>query len=140
MNGNMAKVDDILAAIERADPTRARSPLRLWMRDNHDAFAARLKLKRPDWAGLARVFAERNLMDGKGQPPQAETARKTWQRVVAEVTRTRSQSEFAPPAVPPLELTLPASQPPMAAEIIKPAAAPRPIQRRTFLPSTPKRS
>jgi hypothetical protein len=93
----MKKKIDVLEAIDRADPTRARSPLRLWMRDNYAAFAARLESKRPDWGGLAKIFAEADLMDGEGNPPKSETARKTWQRVVADKKRQQTNKpERAP--------------------------------------------
>ena len=78
----MARAKDILEAIDRAAAMGARSPVSVWMRENYDAFAARLAGRRADWRVLARVFADAGLTDNAGQPPKPETVRKTWQRVV----------------------------------------------------------
>jgi hypothetical protein len=81
---------DILSAIDKADPTLRKSRLAAWMRANHDALDARLRGHRTVWSKLAAVFAEQGLVDSRGKPPTAEGARKTWQRVKAEIKRERA--------------------------------------------------
>jgi hypothetical protein len=94
----------VLEAIDKLDSLRVRSGLAIWMRDNHDAFADRLSRKLPDWAVLAKLFGEAGLTDRYGNPPKAETARKTWQRVRNEVKSARGngpdQGAFPPVSKP----------------------------------------
>ena len=85
----MARNKDILDAIDKADPTLRKSRLAAWMRANHDALDARLRGHRTVWSKLAAVFAEQGLVDARGNPPTAEGARKTWQRIKREVQRER---------------------------------------------------
>jgi hypothetical protein len=85
----MTRGKGVLEAIDKLDSLRVRSGLAIWMRDNHDAFADRLSRKLPDWVVLAKLFGEAGLTDRYGNPPKAETARKTWQRVRNEVKNAR---------------------------------------------------
>ena len=85
----MARNKDILDAIDKADPTLRKSRLAAWMRANHDALDVRLRGHRTVWSKLAAVFAEQGLVDARGNPPTAEGARKTWQRIKREVQRER---------------------------------------------------
>jgi hypothetical protein len=101
---------NILAAIDKANPMRSRSPLARWMLQNHDAFAARYTARQADWTVLARVFAEAGLTDAEGNPPNSVTARKTWQRV-RQMVRHQQIQQQAPPGEP-SETRHPASQPP----------------------------
>jgi len=89
------KENDVLAAIDRSE-LRVRSSLAVWMKTNHDAFAARLKERSADWSVLARLFSEANLTDRRGNPPKPETARKIWQRVRKEVGETRRSMVVRP--------------------------------------------
>jgi hypothetical protein len=82
--------DEILDAIDRADAMGARSTLSLWMRENHDGFAARLAVRRADWTVLAALFEKAGLTDGEGKTASAETARKTWHRVRQHMARVRA--------------------------------------------------
>jgi hypothetical protein len=106
----MAAEKNILAAIDKANPMRARSPLARWMLQNYDAFAARYTPRRADWSVLAQVFAEAGLTDADGKPLNRVTARKTWQRVqqmrrqmaLAESPQTRQPPSPSPTAAVPL--------------------------------------
>jgi hypothetical protein len=108
--GAMAAEKNILAAIDKANPMRARSPLARWMLQNYAAFAARYTPRRADWSVLAQVFAEAGLTDADGKPLNRVTARKTWQRVqqmqkqmaLAESPQTRHPPSPSPTAAVPL--------------------------------------
>jgi hypothetical protein len=93
----MAQTDDILDAIDRTNTMGARSTLSRWMRENHDAFAARLAVRRADWTVLAALFENAGLTDGEGKTATAETARKTWQRVRQHVARVRASLPVSSP-------------------------------------------
>jgi hypothetical protein len=88
----MAQTDDILDAIDRAAAMGARSPVSRWMRENHDAFAARLAVRRANWIALAGLFEKAGLTDGDGKTITAETARKTWLRVRQHMARVRAST------------------------------------------------
>lgn len=92
----MARVKDVLTAIDTADVLTARSPLQEWMRANHDAFAARLANRRADWAVLAKLFTEAGLTNRYGAALEAETARKTWLRVRQQVKEARVKRQVRP--------------------------------------------
>lgn len=69
------------------------------MRQNHDAFAARLSERIADWDVLVRLFADAGLTDRYGRAPKPETARKTWQRVRHKVQDARTKAPVpAPPS------------------------------------------
>lgn len=70
------------------------------MRQNHDAFAARLSERIADWDVLVKLFADAGLTDRYGKPAKPETARKTWQRVRHKVqdARTKAPAPVPPPA------------------------------------------
>jgi hypothetical protein len=100
----MAAEKDILAAIDKANPMRARSPLARWMLQNYAAFAARYSPRRADWSVLAQVFAEAGLTDADGKPLNRVTARKTWQRVQQmqkQMALAVSPQTRQPPSRPP---------------------------------------
>lgn len=98
----MARDDDLLRAIDQTDTLRSKSSLEAWMRQNHDAFAARLSERIADWSVLVKLFADAGLTDRYGKPPKPETARKTWQRVRHKVqdARTKAPAPAPPPAAP----------------------------------------
>ena len=107
----MASDDDIFAAIDKADPTLSRSRLSQWMRQNHDALDRRLRGHRTVWSKLVSVFVEQGLTDANGNPPNAETARKTWQRIKREVRQGREAGLSSMEAGPALrQPTPPAAQ------------------------------
>ena len=82
--GEMADVDDILAALKR-QPSRVRgghSPVYLWLWQHHEHLKGELTLpRRMDWSALAGELGRRGIMDGNGKPPTAERTRKAWWQV-----------------------------------------------------------
>jgi hypothetical protein len=100
---------DILDAITRAGLQR-RGTLREWMIANRDAFARKLTVYKPDWQVLAKVFADAGLLDQRGNPPTAEAARKTWQRLNKEAKAgpppksARAGRSLSTPPLPPQTL------------------------------------
>lgn len=93
----MARGIDVLRAIDRSESLRTKSSLERWMRENHDAFAARLKQRIADWDVLVKFFADAKLTDRYGNPPKPETARKTWQRVRKKIQDARAKEAARPP-------------------------------------------
>ncbi len=87
----MAHGKDLLDAIDRSVLLRSRSLLSAWMRENHDAFKARLDARFPDWKVLADLFADAGLTDRYGNKPKPESARKLWQRIKREIEIERSK-------------------------------------------------
>jgi len=132
--GAMDDDNDILAAIDKANPMRARSPLARWMLRNYDAFAARYTARRADWSVLAQVFADAGLTDADGKPPTGVTARKTWQRVrqtrkqmaLEEPPETRRQPARPPP--PPSQTAAAASSPPANRTFVSRTSVTRPAR------------
>jgi hypothetical protein len=53
------------------------------MEAHHGEAAELLGHRRMDWAMAAAALGAHGLKDPAGQPPTAETARETWQRVEA---------------------------------------------------------
>jgi hypothetical protein len=135
----------VLEAIDKLDSLRVRSNLAIWMRENHDAFAERLAKKLPDWVVLAKLFGEAGLTDRYGNPPKAETARKTWQRVRKEVKDARSRGHVPAPS-PAVPAPVPVQRPSPAAITPPDPALPSaddepaddPPSRFTFRPSKPR--
>ena len=92
----MKRGRDLLEAIDKSGTLKVRSSMRAWMRENREAFAARLTDRIADWNVLAKMFADAGLTDRSGNPPKPETARKTWQRVRKEAIQKPS-SRVRPP-------------------------------------------
>ena len=85
------KRDPLMREIQKSS---VRSPAFWWMVEHHDEIVARAAGGRLNWTVLCRLLADRGLVDGRGAPPTAAGARKTWQRVRAEVRR-RAEWEAA---------------------------------------------
>jgi hypothetical protein len=69
-------VEDLVAAANAR-----RSPLYVWMLENHAIFRVVVtEAIRPNWAALAQRFAAEGLNDADGKAPTAETVRQTWWR------------------------------------------------------------
>ena len=64
----MAQDQELLLAIDRELPSEARSELSRTLRRNFHALRERIG-ERPDWAALARIFAEHGVVDRNGNPP-----------------------------------------------------------------------
>jgi hypothetical protein len=132
--------NNILAAIDKANPMRARSPLARWMLQNHDAFAARYTARRGDWTALAKVFVDAGLTDADGNPPNSVTARKTWQRV-RQMVRSRQMQKQGPFAEPPETHRLPVQPtllPPQTADAAPLVEYPQKLPPRRFGTATPR--
>lgn len=100
-----------------------RSPLFLWMVDQHDELIRLGAAGGFSWRVLCSVATELGLADKKGQPPSPETARKTWRRARA-YARERQQTPTSP--IPPdqVEVSPMRSSVPMGARA---ATVPSPI-------------
>ena len=93
--GEMADVDDILAALKR-QPSKVRgghSPVYLWLWRHHEHLKGELTLpRRTDWSTLAGELGRRGVMDGNGKPPTAERTRKAWWQVGRDKEAVGSRS------------------------------------------------
>jgi hypothetical protein len=69
-----------------------RSPLIVWMVENHDEFAAFAKKHRPDWDALTQQFTEAGLVSRSSKPLNPETVRTYWKRARALVARQRVEA------------------------------------------------
>lgn len=67
-----------------------RSPLYLWLRENHDALVATFAQSGPSWVTVARYLGEHGILDGDAKPPTARGARNAWGRVRKDVAKARA--------------------------------------------------
>lgn len=108
----MARAENLLRAIDLTESLRTKSSLETWLRENHDAFAARLSERIADWDVLVKLFADAGLTDRYGKPPKPETARKTWQRVRRRVADARAKRpDLGPVPVRPAKRGVPTDRP-----------------------------
>ena len=84
------QVRAVLAVLARDPRQGGRSRLYHWMRNHHDELRDGFAAHRPDWRLLAQEFTRLGLTDRNGRAVSAETARKTWLRVRADVARVRA--------------------------------------------------
>ena len=91
----MAQDQELLLAIDRELPGAARSELSRTLRRNFHALRERIG-ERPDWAALARIFAEHGVVDRNGKPPSRHALRKAWARWCEPSSKRRSASDAAP--------------------------------------------
>ena len=97
-------VEDLVAAANAR-----RSPLYVWMLENHAIFRVVVtEAIRPNWAALAQRFAAEGLNDADDKAPTAETVRQTWWRVrktldarQKSAARRGQAQKVAPPPPPP---------------------------------------
>lgn len=107
---------------------RSRSPLMIWLIENHDEFAALLAKHGADWKGLAKQFSDAGLVSRSGNALTARTVETYWLRarrhVAKQATARRKSSggRAASPAEPSGKTTT-AFEPATPAE---PAARPEP--------------
>ena len=85
-----------------------RSGLDGWMRANYVALKHELKPHRTNWEALAARLSQEGLTNAAGAKLTAATARKTWQRVRAEL----GASATADPAPSPLPISRRPAEPP----------------------------
>jgi hypothetical protein len=88
------------AKIRTAAAAGRRSKLYLWMLANFDEFSATIRdAGRPNWAELARAFAEEDLTVLSKTPPTPEQARMTWVKVRATVAAREAKKPVRPPGL-----------------------------------------
>jgi hypothetical protein len=141
----MAKKDDpaVLKTIREALAAEAsrRAPLVQWMWDNHDAFAAELRNRRPDWERLTAVFRAQGFANADGSPLRAATVSRSWRRVrVARAKKLGLPSPAAADAgrVSPATAAVPTSLPPAARSRTPPAGPATPISAADAGPPPPR--
>jgi hypothetical protein len=98
-----------------------RSPLYLWMLQNHGVFGETVaEAVRPNWKALAEAFGAEGLTDADGKPPTPEGTRQTWWKVrktvkarqAAAARRQGGISPQPPPQAAPLpDLLTPEAEP-----------------------------
>ncbi len=77
-------VQDVVAASRRRTGKGGplHSPLYEWLWSHHGVLAPELNPPRtPNWHEMAATFAEKGLLDARGQTPKGLTVRRTWQAV-----------------------------------------------------------
>lgn len=131
----MPKTPISLSRLADAAKTR-RSPLYVWMLENHDAFAKVVaEAVRPNWTELAKAFAEQGLNDAGEKPASAEVARQTWWRV-RKVVEARIKAEAkrqAKTVRTPTEIRRPAqSDDQPTVQMLDPNLPPPPVSPRRF--------
>ena len=75
------------AILDRVERPYERSKLFEWLFAQHDEMALRQQKRRVEWGLLCVDFARDGVTDGRGNPPNARTARMTWWRVRKEKAR-----------------------------------------------------
>jgi hypothetical protein len=84
---------DVVREIVRLGVHGRTTSLEAWMTDNYDALKAELMPRRVNWQALAdRLHAEK-LTNAEGGRLTAHTARKTWQRVRANMGAGSGKTE-----------------------------------------------
>jgi hypothetical protein len=64
-----------------------------WLRARYAGFQALLaESSRPDWKRVAAGLARLGVLDGRGNPPKAETVRQTWWKVRRDVAALANHS------------------------------------------------
>lgn len=114
----MKPTRDDLAKVRLAASKGRRSTLFLWLRENHDDFAAAVaEAGQPNWEELSVTFSDLGLTDRLNHPPTPEGARQTWWRVRKTVAAIRQKTQpvtsdttvqsWEPTARQPIPTTLP---------------------------------
>ena len=91
-------VAQIVAAM-RSGPTKGRgqrSPLYLWLRQNHARLLEEFTASAPSWPGLASALGNSGIFNGEGKPPTAEGARTVWYRVRRDLAGKRKVAALKP--------------------------------------------
>lgn len=100
---------EIVAAM-RSQPAKGRgqrSPLYLWLRQNHARLLEEFTASAPSWPGLASALGKSGILNGEGKPPTPEGARTVWYRVRRDLAGKRKVAALKPspvlePSVAPL--------------------------------------
>ena len=100
-------VAQIVAAM-RLQPTKGRgqrSPLYLWLRQNHARLLDEFTTSAPSWPGLASALGKSGILNGEGKPPTAEGARTVWYRVRRDLAGKRKVAALKPSPAPEASVT-----------------------------------
>ena len=95
-------VAQIVAAM-RSQPAKGRgqrSPLYLWLRQNHARLLEEFTAGAPSWPGLASALGSSGILNGDGKPPTAEGARTVWYRVRRDLAGKRKAASIKPSPAP----------------------------------------
>ena len=95
-------VAQIVAAM-RSQPAKGRgqrSPLYLWLRQNHARLLEEFTASAPSWPGLASALGDSGILNGEGKPPTAEGARTVWYRVRRDLAGKRKAAAIKPSPAP----------------------------------------
>lgn len=95
MPGSRITVADVVEDHAGIPTHSGRSRLYRWMRLHHDELLERWSNTRIDWAATSERFGLKGLTDRSGQPPSAQTAKKTWQRVRRDIELARAKGNRA---------------------------------------------
>ena len=93
-------VPHALAEMEkaRARGRGRRSPLYVWLRDNHDQLVEGFTRTAPAWATLAGYLGENGVRDGDGKIPSVRATREAWYRVRRELAANKARRSESKPA------------------------------------------
>jgi hypothetical protein len=80
----------------RARGPGRRSPLYVWLRENHDGLMEAFAKSAPAWEALAAYLGEHGIRDGDAKPPTARGARDAWWRVRKDVVAARTRRQEQP--------------------------------------------
>lgn len=86
----------VVREVVRLGVRGAQSSLDGWMRQNFTALKEELKPHRTNWEALAARLSQEGLTNAAGDKLTAATARKTWQRVRAEMDSPGKAEPRAP--------------------------------------------
>lgn len=78
-----------IVARMRSNPVKGRgqrSPLYLWLRENHSRLVEEFSASAPSWPQLAAALGDGGILNGQGNPPTAEGTRTVWYRVRQEMS------------------------------------------------------
>lgn len=88
--------DAVVGSLRRAMHEAGDEELYGWMRVRFAGFRALLaESRRPDWKRIAAGLAKLGVLDGRGNPPSAATARQTWWKVRRDVAAVTDESSLA---------------------------------------------
>ena len=90
-----------IVARMRSNPVKGRgqrSPLYLWLRENHSRLVQEFSASAPSWPQLAAALGDSGILNGEGNPPTAEGTRTVWYRVRQEMSGAKKTG--SPPRLP----------------------------------------
>ena len=74
------------------DPTSGKEPVYTWLWVNFDqVLKARTRWDGLRWDAIARVMTEDGILGSRGEPPNANSVRRVWDRVVRDKERREAR-------------------------------------------------